>query len=469
MRRLLLLLSTALCLYSQNPDRISRIENGLRPAIQVAGEPEVRWTIQQRMAHHKTPAVSIAVINNGKLEWAKAYGSIEAGGSQAANTETMFQAASISKPISALAALRMVAAGKLNLDEDVNSRLTSWKVPPHSFGKTVTLRGLLSHTAGTTVHGFPGYAATAEVATAVQVLNADKPANTAKVVVDIEPGVRMRYSGGGFTIMQVLMSDAAGKPFSAILRELVLEPLNMSRSTFEQPLPERFAVNAARAHRRDGKPIAGRWHTYPEQAAAGLWTTPTDLAKAMMAVQRAHAGETKLLPSAITRQMLTAVKADYGLGWGLGGSGKELSFGHGGSNAGYRCYAWAYAEKGQGAVIMTNSDSGDALRLEIFRGIAAEYGWPEQKAKILTPVTMSADRLGAYAGTYETSRSPMSISVSGKGLRVAFGPQTFDFLPESETTFVPITDGAPNIIFDRNADGKVTGLKAGNVTATRKE
>ncbi len=462
------ILISAAALFAQAPSPMGRVEAGLRPGMQIAGEPSVRWSIQERLAHHKVAAVSIAIISGGKVEWAKAYGSIDATSGVPANMETLFQAASISKPVSGIAALQMVAAGKLSLDEDVNGKLLSWKVPPHSFGKPVTLRGLLSHTAGTTVHGFPGYAAGVPVATALQVLAGEKPANSPKVLVDIAPGSAWRYSGGGYTAMQVLMSDVAKKPFAELMRESVLGPLEMTRSTFEQPLPENLHANAARAHGRDGKPIAGRWHTYPEQAAAGLWTTPTDLAKVLLAVQQAHAGHTKLLPTALTREMLTAVRGKYGLGWGLRGAGENLAFSHGGGNAGFRCFAFAYAGKGQGAVVMTNSDSGDALASEILRSIAAEYGWPDYKVETRTQLSLSAERLAAFAGDYQASMGAVSVSVHGKGIRVAMGGRTYDFLPESNLEFFPVTDGPPSIIFSEGADGKVTGLAGGNLKATRK-
>lgn len=469
MLRTFCFLAITLCLAGADSDKISRVERGLRSGIQIAGEPSHRWTIQERMSFHKVPSVSIAVIQGGKLEWAKAYGVIDATTSQPANSETIFQAASISKPVSALAALRLVAQGKLSLDSDVNEALLSWKIPAHALAKPVTLRGLLSHAAGTTVHGFPGYKSDAAVPSAVQVVNGEKPANTAKVVVDIEPGSKWRYSGGGYTIMQILMSDVSKKPYAVLLSESVLDPLKMARSTFEQPVPERLASNAARAHDRDGKPLAGRWHTYPEQAAAGLWTTPSDLVKVLLAVQQAHGGETALLPAGLTHEMLTPVQGNYGLGWSLAGKNEERSFSHGGSNAGYRCIAWAYITKGQGAVVMTNGDNGGALGSEILRSIGAEYNWPDHKVETRTPVSLSGQQLSAFAGVYSSTGGDVTITVNGKGIKVQTPGPTAEFLPESETKFFPTSEGAPPLVFERNSDGTVTGFKAGNMTAKRKE
>ncbi len=222
---------------SQNsaPDpasRIARIEQGLLPAVLVTNAAPVTYTLAERLAFHKVPAVSVAFVENGKVAWARAYGVADVAAGTRATTDTLFQAASISKPLAALAVLRLVQDGKLALDEDVNLKLKSWKVPENDFTKVekVTLRRLLTHSAGTTVSGFPGYASTDAVPTTVQVLNGEKPANTAPVRVDVEPGKMMRYSGGGFTIMQLLVSDITGKPFPQVMREFVLDPAGMTAS-----------------------------------------------------------------------------------------------------------------------------------------------------------------------------------------------------------------------------------------------
>src|SRR5688572_931570 len=257
---------------------ISRIENGLLPPIVTKGR-DASMKLADRMAFHKVPGVSIAVINEGKLEWAKGYGVLESGSAQAVTADTLFQAASISKPVAAMAALALVEQGKLGLDEDVNLKLTSWRVPDNNFTRTekVTLRRLLSHSAGLTIHGFPGYSANASIPTLQQILDGQKPANTKAIRVDVLPGKQFRYSGGGYTVLQQLMIDVTGRSFPDLLQDLVLRKIGMSRSTFIQPLPKDLESNAANAH-EEGKAIKGRWHSYPEMAAAGLWTTPTDLA-----------------------------------------------------------------------------------------------------------------------------------------------------------------------------------------------
>ena len=383
--------------------RIRRVESGLLTYHVVPGEPA--FTIQERLRYHRVPGVSVAVINNGRIEWARGWGETEAGSGVPVDTATLFQAASISKPVAAVAALRLVQDGVLRLDEDVNARLRSWRVPDTDFTQVerVTLRRLLSHSAGTTVHGFPGYAAGDTVPTVVQVLDGEPPANTRPVRVDTVPGSLWRYSGGGYTIAQLLMEDVTGRPFAELMREQVLEPAGMRHSTYAQPLPAERAGQAATAHDREGQPVAGRYHTYPEQAAAGLWTTPSDLARLAIEVQRAYKGEEgRILTPETARLMLTRSAGQYGLGFGVLAEGDSLRFQHGGSNRGFRAFFMATAGTGQGVVVMTNGDGGADVAMEILRSIAREYGLPGYEAREREAVRVDAAALAAYAGSYAT-------------------------------------------------------------------
>ena len=207
--------------------------------------------------------------------------------------------------MAASAALYLVEHGKLSLDNDVNEKLRTWKVPENEFTKDqkVTLRRLMSHSAGLTVHGFPGYDLNEPVPTLVQILNGEKPANTAPIRVDFLPGTRVRYSGGGVTIEQQLMMDVTGKPFPALMREIVLDKLGMTDSSYEQPLPPSRAAMTASGTRAHGKVIHGRWHIYPEMAAAGLWTTPTDLSRFAIEIALSkHGKSNRVLSEAMTRK-----------------------------------------------------------------------------------------------------------------------------------------------------------------------
>ena len=359
----LILLITA-C--SKRSDRIENI---------TSGEPIQAAVLAKQMEQYKVPGVSIAVINNGNIEWAQGYGMADVEQQRPVTTETRFQAASISKPVAAMAALRLVDQGLMDLDADVNVKLRSWKVPENKFTikNKVTLRRLLNHSAGTTVWGFPGYASGATVPATVAVLNGE--GNTDPITVYKEPGESWQYSGGGYTIVQLLLSDIVRKPFPEIMSEMVLQPVGMNSSTYEQPLPERWHIYAASGYRGDGTKVKGNWHTYPEMAAAGLWTTPSDLGRFAIAIQRAYAGEGEtVLTHAMVQQMLTPGMNNHGLGPGISEDG--LHFGHGGANEGFRCEFMAFTEGGNGVVVMTNSDNGGKLAHEIILSIAEGYGWP---------------------------------------------------------------------------------------------
>jgi CubicO group peptidase (beta-lactamase class C family) len=354
---------------------IRRIENGLRPATAIAGEPPTK--LADRMNELRVPGVSIAVIHGGVIQ-ARGFGSATIGGPPVV-PETLFQAASISKPVSAVAALALVQAGKLDLDGDVNLVLKNWKIPANSYTdrSKVTLRRLLNHSAGVTVHGFPGYPAGAPVPSLADVLKGAPPANTAPVLVDHEPGTRFEYSSGGYTIMQQMLIDVTGTPFPSLLEDVVLKPFGMTHSSFLQPLPKNDAHTTATPYRATGTPVPGGPHTYPELAAAGLWTTPTDLAHFALAVLNAWVGRnTSVLSQATTLQMLTPGLGDYGLGLIVRGTAPHRRFLHGGVNDGFVSSMIAF-ENGDGAVIMTNGDRGGQLADEIMRSIAAEYDWPD--------------------------------------------------------------------------------------------
>jgi CubicO group peptidase (beta-lactamase class C family) len=420
--------------------RARRVERGLLPPVLVKGGPA--WTLEERMRHYKTPGVSVAVIRDFKIEWARGYGVKDAETGEPVTERTLFQAGSISKPVAAMAALKKVEQGRLSLDEDVNRRLVSWKVPENELTakKKVTLANLLSHTAGLTVHGFPGYAAGSPLPTVPQVLDGAAPANTAPVRVDLEPGTRFRYSGGGTTVAQLLLTDTERKPFPEIARETVLAPLGMTDSTYEQPLPESWRARAASAHTADGRRVEGRAHVYPEMAAAGLWTTATDLAKFGIEVQLSLQGRSnKVLSKAMAERMVTPyISEDVGLGFFVQKRGGQTYFGHDGSDEGFLARLLVHRDKGYGAAVMVNSNGGGQLIGEVFRAVAREYGWDEFLPPEHVPVGVAAERLAGYAGRYLVNPDRV-VNVTAEGGRL-FAEQTqgprAELFPVSETEFV---------------------------------
>jgi CubicO group peptidase (beta-lactamase class C family) len=334
--------------------------------------------VPDRMAHYRVPGLSLACIHNGTVEWTQAFGVVRVGGDPV-TPETLFQASSVSMPVTAVAVFRLVEQGKLNLDADVSQYLRSWKLPTNRFiqERKVTLRKLLSHTAGVTVHGFGGYAAGKPVPSLGQVLNGERPAHSAPVTIDFVPGTKFRYAGGNFVIIQQILVDVTGEAFPDLMRELVLGPLHMVHSTFEQPIPEKLRPLAAIPYDEDGNAIEGGPHTYPEMAVAGLWTTPSDLALFALAIQGALAQKPGAIVSPTTaHEMLQPVRGNYGLGFAIDGYGANRYFSHPGANRGFLSFFFAY-EKGDGVVLMANSQYSKALMLEIIQALAKQYGWTE--------------------------------------------------------------------------------------------
>lgn len=306
-------------------ESISRVENSLLPAVLIKGEPVSTMNLAERMKHYNVKGVSVAVINDGRIEWAKAYGVRDADANLPVTVDTIFQAGSVSKPVAAMAALKLVQDGKLSLDADVNLKLVSWKMPENEFttGQKVTLRGLLSHSAGTSIWGFGGYPADSKsLPTIPQILDGSAPANTKPVRVVERPGTKWSYSGGGFTVMQLLLTDVSKKPFPELMDEIVLKKLDMKHSTYQQLLPPDLLAHAAIAYGPQGQGPPFKWFIHPEMAAAGLWTTPSDLARFAIELQQAYAGKSKkILSREMVKQMLTKQTGGWGLGITVSGDG----------------------------------------------------------------------------------------------------------------------------------------------------
>ncbi len=395
--------------------RIARVENDF-PTISL-GEDEtpLQINLKKLMEVYKVPGLSVAVIDNFKIVWAKGYGVTEAGSATPVTTKTLFQAGSISKPVAATGALYLVEHGKLSLDEDVNQKLVSWKVPENEFTREqkVTLRRLMSHSAGLTVHGFPGYAVDEPIPTLVQIFNGEKPANTAPIRVDIVPGTKSVYSGGGITIEQQLVMDVTGEPFPKFMRETVLDKIGMRESTYEQPLPPARAALAASGTHADGKVVRGKWHIYPEMAAAGLWTTPSDLARFAIEIALSKQGKANhVLSETMTQQMLTPQIENVGLGFFLGGKNNPGQFGHNGADEGFQAVLTMFSDSGHGVVVMANSDNGVTVGNYLIKSVAREYAWNNtpEKEPAADVLMLIADLRGTAAAMQRYSETQKSGS-----------------------------------------------------------
>jgi CubicO group peptidase (beta-lactamase class C family) len=351
---------------------------------QVPAQPSGRVSdpavVEALMKQFNVPGVSIAIIRDFKIAATHTYGVADAESGAKVTPDTMFQAASISKPVAAMVSLKAVQNGLFTLDQDVNTILKSWKMPDSTFtsDRPVTPRSLMSHTSGTgDGFGFPGYAPGAPLPTVPQILDGQAPSNVRKVRLERPPMKGFKYSGGAVIIEQLALSDAVGKPFDEIARDWVLNPIGMTNSTYEQPLPASREKQAAHAHNRTGARMGDPWHVYPERAAAGLWTTPTDLAKFAIEVQLAVLGRSaRVLSQATALEMITPVGVGpYAVGFTIQKEGEGWYFSHGGSNWGFQCGLTAHRLHGYGAAIMTNSDSGGALVRELTKLIQQEYAW----------------------------------------------------------------------------------------------
>lgn len=392
--------------------------SGLRRAIVTEGTAPERLAIAERMARWHVPGLSVAVIENCRVVAVRSFGVTRVGG-QAVRADTLFQAASISKPVAALAALRLVEQGRLDLDADVAARLRSWKIPasPLTQGHPVTLRGILSHSAGLIPGGYGGYPRGGPVPTLIQTLNGTSPAQLKPVRVDYAPGSAWRYSGGGYQVAQLLMTEATGRPFSDLVRDFVLTPARMTRSRFGEPPP---SASVSSGHDASGLMIKGGWHIFPEYAAAGLWSTPTDLARFAIAVMAANRSRPNaILGPVMTAEMLEAEIGPRSLGFVIGGEGRARQFGHEGSNEGYNSMLIAFPATCQGVALMANSDNAKPLMYEVQRAIADAYGWPDpmasatQRGTAFTPTILER-----FAGTYrftELKVPPFKIVRSDAG------------------------------------------------------
>jgi CubicO group peptidase (beta-lactamase class C family) len=467
--------------------RIERVINHVLPATALEGKFSSPKTLYERLAHYQTPGISIAVINDFDIEWARGFGVCEAGTTRKVTPDTLFQAASISKPVFALAVMRLVQKGRLNLDEDVHNYLTSWRVPAiANWQPRITLRQLLSHTAGLTVHGFPDYRNSEPLPTTAQILNGEPPANTDKVEVNIIPGLHHRYSGGGTTIAQQVLVDVLGKPFPEIMRELVLDPLGMTNSTYQQPLQNNWLTKTATAHSFSGVPLAGKHHVYPEMAAAGLWTTPSDLAKVGVELMRVLRGLTPAVWSQETvedmlrpqqpEQTQEADESFVGLGKGLfvglgffagGGIGNGFYFFHSGKNKGFVSLMRIYAHIGKGFVVMLNSEEFELMQ-EVIRSLALEYDWPDVFPKEQPIIILPQADL--YSGLYLT-KSGLSFKVISQNGNVFLhcGQQPpLQFFPTSELEFFAKALNT-SISFEKDDTGKIVAmtLSQAGVTSLR--
>lgn len=461
--------------------QVTRVESSL-PVVTKNGR-RLEYSLQEWMKELGIPGVSIAVVDDYQVVWARGYGVTDAEASAAPITaRTLFQAASIGKPVTALALLQYVEQGVFNLDTVANEYLQSWNLPDADFpaAEKVTLRHLLAHTAGITPGGFSGYERDSPLPDITQILDGKPPANNAAARVVSMPGSVVSYSGLGYTMIQLALTDRLGNSFEEIIKESIFHPVGMLDSTFEQVLPEALAARAAHGHRSTGAAIPRGWYVYPELAAAGLWTTPSDLALLAIEVAKSksmHAGSDRVFSREMTRQMLSQQKDEMGLGFVIRPDDTHGYFAHSGGNQGYRGHLEMLADPGQGLVVLTNSDAGQLLIALLLRSVAQTYEWPSQPRPVSAALTeaiftqlehvktrrslvaVDDHTLARYVGSYELSPGlEFEVSLTEGRLAVKLGDQPrFPVYPESESTFFfEVVDA--QITFVRNEAGEIVSL-----------
>ncbi|HEX8332089.1 MAG TPA: serine hydrolase domain-containing protein [Segetibacter sp.] len=441
--------------------KIKEVENSLGLWMHIEGKKN-EYTLHERMAFYRANGVSIAVIKDYKIEWARGYGWADSAEQRPVTTATLFQAGSISKSVNGVGVLKLVQDGKLNLSADINDYLKSWRFTYDSLskGKRITTSHLLSHTAGLTIHGFPGYEVGAPLPTLAQVLDGTEPANTKAVRSAFEPGLKYQYSGGGTTISQTIVEDISGKSYDEYMWENVLKPLGMRSSSYKQPPAKEKLDIVATAYYNDGKPVKGKYHIYPEQAAAGLWTNPSDLAKYIIETQLALQGKSsKVLSQASTKLRLTPfVDSLAALGVFINKRGDQTYFLHNGVDEGFVAQYYGSLEGGNGVVVMANTYN-TAILNEIINSVASVYDWkgfyvPTQKKVVHVDDTI----LNTYLGNYKLNAT-ISFVKEGGGLINILNGRKMNVHFTSDTDYFIIEFPGSEFSFLKDANNKVIGVQ----------
>lgn len=441
--------------------RIRQVENNLGDWVKIQNDRA--WNLTERMKHHKITGVSIAVVHNFKIDWARGYGWADIEEERPVTEKTLFQAASISKSLNGVGVLRLVQEGKIDLNTDINQYLTTWKFPYDtvSRNKPVTVAALLSHTAGLTIHGFPGYARGDSLPSIPRILDGQKPANTEAVRSFIEPGIRVEYSGGGVTVTQLIVTDITGQPYDEFMQKTVLDPMGMTASSYTQPPSGTDSTLLSTGYKADGTEVMGKYHIYPEQAAAGLWTNPTDLCRYIIETSLSYNGKSgKVLKPEFTRLRLNPVMYDAGLGVFVSRKDSCYYFSHSGGNEGFTCYYVGDALNGNGMVIMTNSDNG-SLCSEVANSVATVYGWRDYYNPVLKTVVYPNEAvLERYTGKYEAEGSSFSVRRERKKLQISPYPGIWvNAYFTSDTDFF-VRESRGDMKFVVDPEGRVTGFSA---------
>lgn len=398
---------------------IKHVENNLFGRVILNGKAD---NIIDRMAYYKVKGLSIAVVKNYQLVWAKGYGWADEQEKRAVKTTTLFKPGSISKSLNAVGILKLAQDNKLDLYKDINNYTTSWKFPYDSLskGRKITLANLLSHTAGLSVYGgFPGYDVNGNIPTIPQILDGKEPANTPPVRSLFEPGLKFQYSGGGTIISQLIITDLTHQSYEKFMFDSVLQPMGMTNSFFSVAPPNKKELNKyAMGYTVDGSKVEATFRVYPEQAPLGLWTTPTDLSKYLIETQLAFQGKSSKV---VNHQMASLLLTPYidnsaTMGAFIGERNGEKYFFHDAGNEGYRGLYYGSVKGGNGVVIFVNSDDGNII-LELLNSVASVYNWKGfDKPKNINTITVPETTTQKYTGVYLYDGKIAEVTKENNGL-----------------------------------------------------
>lgn len=463
--------------------RIVAVENNLTETKELIFEDSIlhRYNIVDRMKFYKIPSVSITIINNGKIEWARSYGYADITDKRKPNENTLYQVASITKSVNSLGIMRLVQDGKLSLSTDIRDYLKTWTFPDNEFskGKTITLKNLLSHTAGLSVHGFIGYSTSDSIPTINQILNGVRPANNEAVKPIYPPGEHFEYSGGGSVVIRKILDDNISTNYDSLMQALVLKPLKMTNSTFSQPLPSSYK-NFAYAYDKNMQLIEGNYYIYPEQSAGGLWSTATDIAKFILCIQNELTDNHSLfINKYLAEEMLTPVLNEYALGFGIIEKGGEKYFWHEGESYGFNSIYYGSFTTGKGVVILTNAypNNGQPFILELLHSVATVYNWKDFYNPIKKKLVHIPDNLlNKYVGDYYSEDPQMKISITQKGNELELNARRPEkmYAVNPDTFFIASSPNDDCIFISSKNDGYIDTfevIQAGKIIikATKKQ
>jgi CubicO group peptidase (beta-lactamase class C family) len=384
-------------------ERKSQLENGIRGQVKFLNEPEDLGSISGKMAAYKIPTVSLAVIRQGELDWTALYQNSDFPGEPKLDCSSIFQAASLSKPVTFMAAVRMHAAGKINLDANIENYLKEYQLPPgkQTAENPVTFRNIFAHTSGITSGGYQGYARDLELPSDVAILRGDAGVNSPAIEVVTPPNEILAYSGGGYTLAELAFQDVFNDEFSNIMHEWILEPAEMNHSEFTQPLPDSDSNRVAKGYTQSGELMEGGWNNYPEQAAAGLWTTASDMAQFLIELYNGYHGKSSVFSQADIQAILKQERDGQAFGFIVNRSGDDIAITHFGGNAGYRTGMTISLVSGNGLVYLINSDNGGALGNELLLSASQVYNWEHFKQTTARRMLVDPEELKPLSGKYK--------------------------------------------------------------------